>query len=91
MYKQKNKEANAELKERENTNKKMKQEHARLKQKINNTEREKESIDKEIKELEKVGPSQICEKRFCKIVEILQREVVINCINLIKNDYIVLI
>lgn len=56
MYKQKNKEANAELKERENTNKKMKQEHARLKQKINNTEREKESIDKEIKELEKVRP-----------------------------------
>ena len=55
MFKQKNKEANAELKERENTNKKMKQEHARLKQKINNTEREKESIDKEIKELEKVG------------------------------------
>ena len=56
MYKKKNKEANAELKERENTNKKMKQEHARLKQKINNTEREKESIDKEIKELEKVRP-----------------------------------
>ena len=66
MYKQKNKEANAELKERENTNKKMKQEHARLKQKINNTEREKESIDKEIKELEKVGPRQICKKKILK-------------------------
>ena len=42
------------VKTRENDNKSLKQEHARLKGQITQAEREKQAIDHEIKELEKV-------------------------------------